>query len=315
MTCTTLFALSGISYGQQDRPADPADPAAPIRPAGEERPADASGGSPSAEATRKRAEKIAREGEATTTQEDTKPLKEGIDAKLATPPTLEVVRQRAELEARVEKLISAAKIDLAADQKDETKRDNARKVLREEVLYGKDSSLGQKHKAMVMLGEDGTITSASYAFGAWFERNFDRIDVNIFQPKARIYFDDGSDDPGEVDLFRNGAIVPAVDVVEMRFLNYLSASRKTAAGFTLSGGIGAPATSADGAATGASSAPVLLGSVGFIIAHQLDEGDPKASNAIIGFEAGYTLGITTDEAFADSADTAFYAGFGVQIRF
>lgn len=195
------------------------------------------------------------------------------------------------------------------------KKVEARDFLRKKVLASDTATLGQKRKALDLLGEGGTITSFTYGVGAWFERNFDRIDVNVFQPKARIYFDSGSDDPGEIDLFRNGAVVPTIDVTEVRLLNYVSSARKTVAGLTFSGGIGAPATSADGSATGASTAPVLLASAGFIIAHQLDEGDPKKSSATIGFEAGYTLGITTDETFADTTDGAWYVGFGVQIKF
>jgi hypothetical protein len=230
------------------------------------------------------------------------------------PDTLEVIKARAKLAGEIEKVVDANGPIASDKSKTATERTAARLKLEDEVLYSPDSTLNQRYRAMKAMGKGSTLAALSYGFGSLFEDNFDRIDVNIFQPKARIYFDNGSDDPGEIDLFKNGAITPAVEVVELRFLNYISSSRKTAAGFTLSGGIGTPPSSDTGSTT-SSTAPVLLGSLGVLIAHQLDEGDPKQSNAIVGLEAGWTFGVTTDEALADTTDSAFYIGFGVQIKF
>lgn len=227
---------------------------------------------------------------------------------------LDIMKARAKLEEQID-LVVLTQGEIAKNKVNTPEVRSAAKVrLVEEVLHSQNSTLGQRYRALKAMDKGWSIQALTNGFGSLFEDSFDRIDVNVFQPKARIYFDNGGDDAGEIDLFKNGAITPAVEVVELRFLNYISSSRKTAAGFTLSGGIGTPPAS-DTGATPSSTAPVLLGSIGVLIAHQLDDVDPKQSNAIIGLEAGWTGGVTTDEAIADTTDSAFYIGFGVQLKF
>lgn len=40
-----------------------------------------------------------------------------------------------------------------------------------------------------------------------------RWDAEYFKPSARVYFDTGKDDSGEVDLYKDGAVAPAVDFI------------------------------------------------------------------------------------------------------
>jgi hypothetical protein len=53
-------------------------------------------------------------------------------------------------------------------------------------------------------------------------------DWGYFEPKVRAYFDTGTDDPGEVDVFQDGALTPTVNFAS--FYAYRKAALRTESG-------------------------------------------------------------------------------------
>ncbi len=165
--------------------------------------------------------------------------------------------------------------------------------------------------------------------GLWtfkcLQDNFNVIEIGVFRPKARIYFDTGDDDPGELDIFQDGALAPTINMIELNLNNTFREDRigkdpdtgedfvkpgSLLWGFNFGGGINAPAgSSSDG--TTSSSAPVLLLSGGLQLQYRLDTETP----AEVGAEVGYAWGITADESFGDVDDGAIYVGFTIGIVF
>lgn len=194
-----------------------------------------------------------------------------------------------------------------------TQRDDAEARLRE-LERTPLATFKDRHDVKRALSETWTLSSASLAVGKWFDSNFDRIDFATFQPKARVFFDLGTDRPGKLDIFRNGGLTPTIEIGEVRLLNYLDGKPgKTVWGLTLGAGIGAPASSSDDA--NASAAPLVLLSTGIVLAHQIDDNpDPKKGN-YAGIEFGYSLGITTDDTLADTTDDAVYAAVVLHLSF
>lgn len=177
----------------------------------------------------------------------------------------------------------------------------------------------------------------------------------FFQPKSRIYFDTGSDDEGEVDIFDDGALTVSVNVAELRLdLSSVEHAYNEAGewvpehfkrsdwswGFNFGLGIGAPAEDSETPeAMGgerASNAPVLLltGGIYFEFGLGTSELGAKFNEALPGYatnmksfglppatgpklviEGGYAQGLSADESFGDISDGAAYVGVGIHVPF
>lgn len=176
----------------------------------------------------------------------------------------------------------------------------------------------------------------------------------LFRPKIRIYFDTGSDDPDEIDIFDDGAATLAVNIVEFRwdfsYRRYVYEESEPGVakwrmkgddpeidlspwhwGLALGVGIGAPADNSADGTKDASDAPILLLSAGLYL--EFDLGEPEAAKGFddwqqmgrgFGFartgpsltlEAGYALGISSDEDISDITDGAVYVGIGIHVPF
>jgi hypothetical protein len=134
----------------------------------------------------------------------------------------------------------------------------------------------------------------------------------FFTPSARIYFDSGTDDPGEIDIFNDGSVSATINILEFilrRPANDFfqpSGDDRIYWGPALGFGITTPARDSDDGAVEASDAPVFLISAGLFVEIALS-GDDKRS---IILEGGYTTGFSTDEGLSDNSDGAFYVGLG-----
>lgn len=134
------------------------------------------------------------------------------------------------------------------------------------------------------------------------------------QPSVRIYFDLGTDDPGELDIYNDGTLVPTINLVELYVPYYLTyflpdTSQELYVAPTFGFGITAPADdSADGTDT-ASDAPVLILTTGVLAALKMTE------ELSLGLEAGFALGLSTDEGLTDISDSAIYVGLVLDYDF
>jgi hypothetical protein len=139
--------------------------------------------------------------------------------------------------------------------------------------------------------------------------------VNFLQPSLRFYFDYGSDDPGEIDLYNDGSLVPSINLIELYrpyvAKNFFLGNKDLLLGPAFGFGLTAPAK--DGQGEGAEKtgdSPVLLLTGGAIV------GVPFGSDeAFVGIEAGYAWGMSFDEGFADGDDLAIYVGLSYKFRF
>ncbi len=150
------------------------------------------------------------------------------------------------------------------------------------------------------------------------------VQVRLFQPKARIYFDQKKNRSGrpELDVFDDGALVPTISLLELYWpkpyaecLGQKSWSWGPALGF----GLSAPAQDSAGA-TASGGAPVLMLTLGFMTEIpvsdvRLASGKPAGAEAQLqgatkmGMEVGCAIGFSSDESLTDVTDTAIYAGF------
>lgn len=152
-------------------------------------------------------------------------------------------------------------------------------------------------------------------------RLFGDIYFRPFLPKTRYYFDTGSDDENEVDIFKNGSLAPAVDFINIFYplnLNPQKGLGKYIGDDWLFGpaiglGITTPASGVDDAGNSVnSSAPVVLLSGGLeldIPVGKRDDEDGGEPN-YIAVEVGYAHGISTDEELDNIDDGAVYVGLG-----
>jgi len=141
----------------------------------------------------------------------------------------------------------------------------------------------------------------------------------VFQPSARIYFDTGSDDPNEIDLYNDGNLVPTINLLELYrpckpqdF--FLDTDKNLYFGPAFGVGISAPAEDGDKKTGGpapeeASDAPVLLLTAGVLVELEITK------NAFAGLEFGYAMGFSADEGLSDADDGAFYVGLALKFDF
>ena len=169
-------------------------------------------------------------------------------------------------------------------------------------------------------------------------------EVRIFKPCTRVYIDTGSDDDDEVDVFNDGSLVPSLTFAELFFpisgvweKEGVSGSQAAIGpgekewrlGLTVGLGLSSPADDGvinnddetdeadDKAGTKevideASSAPVVLGSIGLLFEVPIGKQSNNMKNTI-GFEAGYAFGVTSSEKYDDINDSAVYIGLALNI--
>lgn len=139
--------------------------------------------------------------------------------------------------------------------------------------------------------------------------------TSFLQPSLRYYYDYGSDDPGEVDLYNDGNLVPTIDLVEIyrpySLKNFFLGGRDLIVGPSFGLGLSGPAKDGTGDnAQTTGNAPVVVFTAGAII------GIPVGKNgALVGIEGGHAWGASFDEGFADSDDYAVYVGISYKFRF
>jgi hypothetical protein len=148
--------------------------------------------------------------------------------------------------------------------------------------------------------------------------------VQVFQPKARVYFDSGTDDPDEVDIFNDGSLVPAINFVEIYwgcpFEGWVEGvgDADWTWGPALGLGITAPANNSDDGTNKASGAPVALASLGLqarlpIGATASDDAN-SSNESFVGLEFGRAIGYSADEGLSDVDDGAWYVGLTLNIK-
>jgi hypothetical protein len=147
-----------------------------------------------------------------------------------------------------------------------------------------------------------------------------------FLPKTRYYFDTGTDDEGEVDIFRDGGIAPAIDFINFYMPLNIHPNKSIGKfmgddwllGPSFGLGITTPADpdSDDSAMSGddsSSSAPVIVASIALeldIPIGRRDRSGLRVDSNYISVEAGLARGWSTDEGFDDINDSAFFIGLG-----
>lgn len=136
------------------------------------------------------------------------------------------------------------------------------------------------------------------------------LELRFFDPSARVYFDTGTDDPNEVDVFRDGNLNVTVDLVSIYLPWRLGRAEfydRWSWGPVVGAGIGAAAEDPESGTTNASSAPVVLLSAGGMIEYKLESGTSFA------FETGYSIGFSSDESLGDINDSAVFVGIRINV--
>lgn len=131
--------------------------------------------------------------------------------------------------------------------------------------------------------------------------------ISWLKPSTRVYFDTGTDDEDEIDLFVDGSINVTLEVLSIAWHKKFLGSDNYSWGPILSAGLSTPAKSPSSSAAmpgaadlpSASSAPVFMASFGFEL---------QGVNQNVFAEVGYSQGWTADESFGDTSDGAIYVG-------
>jgi len=121
-----------------------------------------------------------------------------------------------------------------------------------------------------------------------------RLRWDALKPSGRIFFDTGSDDPGEVDLFNDGTAT-----VQLQFLS-LGAEYIAVDSLHFYPNVSAGISSAQ---TGTNESGLV-----FALSAGLTVEFPFTDTIRAGLESGYMTGFTADESFDDANDGAFYVG-------
>ncbi len=138
------------------------------------------------------------------------------------------------------------------------------------------------------------------------------LDYRFFSPSARVFFDTGSDNADEVDVFDNGSLTASINLLELIYRYELPKAFNLRGpetlyiGPALGFGLTAPANDSEDGTVDASDAPVFLISVGIFaeIAISADK------NKSIILEIGRVTGFSADEGVGDTDDSASYIGLG-----
>ena len=170
--------------------------------------------------------------------------------------------------------------------------------------------------------------------------------IRAFSPSARLYFDTGTDDKNEIDVFEDGKLSPAITLAEIYFpygrwknwhkldpnsvTNPLSDKEEKKISYfnqflfgpTFGIGITVPPEDAERGVKinngdeisepASSNAPVLFLNAGFLLLFPLDNSNNPST---LGFEFGLTRGYSTDDSIDNKDDSAIYAGLVFNIPF
>lgn len=171
-------------------------------------------------------------------------------------------------------------------------------------------------KVITKIGEDGKKVEVEKEFPPELKcTNVDKrvwrlcLEPRFFTPSTRIYFDTGTDDENEVDLFNDGNINVAIDIASiylpMRFGKgeYYD---NWSWGPMLGLGISSSGNDSAEESRESSSAPVVLTSLGVVLEYKVEKDGPS-----IAFEGGYAYGVSADESFDDNNDWAKYVGIKI----
>ena len=140
--------------------------------------------------------------------------------------------------------------------------------------------------------------------------------ARVFKPSARVFFDTGSDDKNEIDIFKSGTLDVSLTFLELYFPSgYWFADTKDPTKVAMKSWRFGPALGFGSTGPGNDSedgekkagAPVVLLTAGFLLELPLGISENKKEQ-IVGLEVGYAQGISTDEGFGDTCDGAIYAG-------
>lgn len=144
--------------------------------------------------------------------------------------------------------------------------------------------------------------AAFFAFGR--NRQY-RVDLTFIQPGSFIFYDRGTDDEGEVDLYKDGKLAIAVQLAGADF-GWSPPSRKIR--FGVNGGVGVSSastgsTSQDGEGGSRSGSVLMMSGSGFIQFKNLFR-----------YEVGFMRGISALEGLSGTqrSDTALF--FGVTLK-
>ena len=165
--------------------------------------------------------------------------------------------------------------------------------------------------------------------------NFEFVGISLFEPKLRIYIDTGSDDPkriengivtakGEVDLFQDGALLPALELIELQFRNQIGNDQSPwfwgpnlGVGITSGGHLTVETKDAAGVTTTTTeslNSAALLFDLGLSLDYLLKP-NLLAESSSVSIEAGYTIGITANEGLDDIDDGAVFVGIVYSVAF
>jgi hypothetical protein len=151
----------------------------------------------------------------------------------------------------------------------------------------------------------GWIRALGESIRGFFKDNFTEVDLRYFEPKLRVYVDTGTDDDGEIDIFKNGALSPTFDLAQLLLSNTTGMDGDWKWGFQLAAGVTSPAGDSEDGMEEATNAPVILMSAGTFLSHRLSAGDDAMW---LELEFGWVRGFTADEAFENNDDSAIYFG-------
>lgn len=136
------------------------------------------------------------------------------------------------------------------------------------------------------------------------------IRPRFFEPSARVYFDTGEDDEGEVDIFDDGGLTPTIDFAALYVpwrLGQAEYFDSWSWGPLVAVGIGSSADDSEDGTVEASDVPVVMFSYGFVLEYELEGGTSFA------FEIGRATGFSPDESLSDGDDSATYVGLKINV--
>jgi hypothetical protein len=136
--------------------------------------------------------------------------------------------------------------------------------------------------------------------------------ISFFDPSARVYFDTGTDDVGEIDLFRDGSLDASLDFISVYLPLRFGPSEfadKWSWGPAVGVGLSSPADDSDDGTAKAADAPVVLMSGGLLLEYKFGgNGNGLDNPASFGIEFGVARGFSASESLGDTDDTARYVG-------
>ncbi len=166
--------------------------------------------------------------------------------------------------------------------------------------------LSEIQKDATKLHEEAETSQNAPWWGGW--------KAHIMQPSLRMYFDIGTDDADEIDIYNDGSLLPTINFLELYRPIYvkgflLDPSKEFSVGPAFGFGITAPAGDSPDGSEQADDAPVLLLSAGVLASVGITK------NISVGAEVGWAWGFSADEGLNDISDSAIYVGLVLNLQF